>query len=175
MSWDADEAARRLDAKFDDDVSKLELPAPNVCFSEIRAYLQTWTNRRRIRSFRHLSRKVDGGDWLINAGPTMQKGPHEEAIQFRSGAQLSSGVTLRRDVDSTRLVACRFHLLLPQGSGLAFVRIDLNPANKEEDALREPRSHLHPGFPHVHLPFPVLRPLEVLDRLFHVVEPTFVA
>jgi hypothetical protein len=70
-------------------------------------------------------------------------------------------------------VSYRFHLHLPPTSGLRFVRIDLNSYKEGHDQLHMPRSHVHPGFEGIHIPFPAMRPLEVLDRIFHVIEPHF--
>jgi hypothetical protein len=32
---------------------------------------------------------------------------------------------------------------------------------------------MHPGFEGIHMPFPVMTPIEVLDRIVHVIEPHF--
>src|ERR1017187_3895315 len=53
-------------------------------------------------------------------------------------------------------------------------RFDLN--DKAHDSpLHEPRCHYHPGVDEVRLPCPVLTPLEVLDRIFLVIEPQLLA
>ena len=53
-------------------------------------------------------------------------------------------------------------------------RFDLN--DKAHDSpLHEPRCHYHPGADDVRLPCPALTPLEVLDRIFLVIEPQLLA
>jgi hypothetical protein len=71
------------------------------------------------------------------------------------------------------LAAYRFQLNLPDGNSPSFYRFDLNP-EAHETPLFEPRCHLHPGLEEVRLPCPVLTPLEVLDRIFLVIEPQLV-
>jgi hypothetical protein len=122
---------------------------------------------------RALSARTEKGDTQINAGPTIFREPCETCIQFRSGAQLSFGITLRSDGTRTTLLSYRFYLSLLPASGLRFVRIDLNAPKEDYDPLHMPRSHIHPGAEGIHIPFPAMRPLEVLDRIVHVIEPYF--
>ncbi len=173
--WDARAAAKLLELRTTADLDGFELPPPHDCFSEIRFYLQRMTDTRRTANGpRPLSRRVlDTGETQINAGPTVFHQGSADCIQFRSGAQLAFGISLRVDAGRTKILSYRFHLQLLPSSGLHFVRIDLNPVPDDDDPLQRPRSHIHPGFENVHLPFPVMRPLEVLDRIFHVIEPAF--
>ena len=176
-AWDPAEAARALERKTADDLGRLKLPAPHECFRQIRIYLQRLTDTGRTTNGARLlsQRTLDNGDSQINAGPTTVKQhlPCGDCIQFRSGAQLSFGITLRSNGKASSLLAYRFYLKLPSGSGLGFVRIDLNGLSTDYNPLRMPRSHFHPGFEHIHLPFPVIEPLAVLDRIVHVIEPHF--
>lgn len=173
--WDAAAAAKALDARMAADLDNMELPAPHECFREIRSYLQRQTDTGRTRNGARLlsQRALDNGDTQLDAGPTVFREPCDTCVQFWSGAQLSFGITLRTDGHKSKLLSYRFHLQLLPTSGLRFVRIDLNPPKKDNDPLRMPRSHLHPGFEGVHIPFPVMRPLEVLDRICLVIEPCF--
>ena len=120
-------------------------------------------------------RKLSTGETQINAGPTIFREPCSRCVQFESGAQLSFGITFRENevTGRTEILSYRFHLQLLPASGLRFVRVDLNPLGGANDPLHVPRSHVHPGFERVHIPFPAMRPLEVLDRIFHVIEPAF--
>jgi hypothetical protein len=171
--WDRAAAAKDLEARTADDIAKIDLPAPHECFSEIRIYLQRATDNRQTRNGVHvLSQKREDGDTLINAGPTIFREPCPDCIQFASGAQLKFGITLRFDGVKTTLLAYSFHLQLLSSSGLRFVRIDLNRPSGNADP-HMPRSHVHPGFENIHLPFPVMQPLEILDRIVHVIEPHF--
>ena len=173
--WDANAAARLLEIRTDANLDDLQLPQPYRCFTEIQYYLQRMTDTHRTtnRTLPLSRRTLDTGEMQINAGPSIFREPGESCIQFRSGAQLSFGVTVRVRNGRTELLAYRFHLELLPTSGIKFVRIDLNPAGRGHDPLHTPRSHFHAGFPQVHFPWPVMRPLEVLDRIFHVIEPAF--
>jgi len=172
--WERAVAARGLEARTADDIGKIDLPAPHEYFSEIRIYLQRMTDIGRTRNGAHvLAQKKENDDTLINAGPTMFREPCATCIQFTSGAQLKFGITLRFDGTRTTLLAYTFYLHLLASSHLSFVPIDLNPPSCSYDPLHIPRSHMHPGLENIHLPFPVMQPLEILDRIFHVIEPHF--
>lgn len=173
--WNRAEAAKALETRTAADLSNIELPIPHECFREIRIYLQRLTDTGRTKNGVHLlSRRVlENGDTLINAGPTIFREPGDGCVQFHSGAELSFGITLRFDGAKTTLLSYRFYLNLLPASGLRFVRIDLNPSNEDYDPLHVPRSHMHPGFEGIHIPFPVMQPLEILDRIVHVIEPHF--
>jgi hypothetical protein len=83
---------------------------------------------------------------------------------------LSFGITLRQANQRCSLVAYRFQLNLPDGHSTSFYRFDLNE-KAHDTPLLEPLCHFHPGTEEVRLPCPVLTPLEVLDRIFLVIEP----
>jgi len=173
--WNPAGAARALEVRTAADLGNIELPAPHECLREIRLYLQRMTDTGRTKNGVHQlsSRTLENGDSQINAGPTIFREPCSNCIQFLSGSQLSFGITLRFDCAKTTLLAYRFYLCLLPRSGLRFVRIDLNAPNPNYDPLHVPRSHMHPGFEGVHIPFPVMRPMEILDRMVHVIEPHF--
>jgi hypothetical protein len=173
--WNQAEAAEGLERRTAADLGSMDLPAPHECFRQIRLYLQRLTDVGGTKNgVQVLSRKeLENGDAQIDAGPTIFREPCETCVQFHSGAQLSFGITLRFDGTKTTLLSYRFYLHLPAGSGLRFVRVDLNPPKQEYDSLHMPRSHIHPGFEGIHIPFPVMRPLEILDRIVHVIEPYF--
>ena len=178
-SWDYAAAARASEQRWTSLIETVSLPSPNVLVRQVRTYLQRMTDTGRVirgpRSISHLVSvfQEDEGYVQINVGPTIFKEPCEDCIRFRSGAQLSFGLTVRQDNLGVRLISYRFYLDLLNTSGLRFVRIDLNPPKSEYDPLHIPRSHIHTGFEGIHLPFPVMHPLEVLDRIFHVIEPHF--
>lgn len=170
--WDATAAALLLEQRTARDVAGLTLPSPETCFRDLRDYLVGMSHRRRIRPYSLLKQRRSAEELAIEAGPQIFRAPCADCIQFASGALLSFGVTLSAANGQSELLACRFHLQLPSTAGLEFIRIDLDPASGSVDPLRKPRSHLHPGFD-VHVPFPVLQPLEALDRIFEVIEPAF--
>jgi hypothetical protein len=173
--WNRVEAAKALEARTEADLANISLPPPHEYFRDIRIYRQRATDGGRTRNGVHvLSRhSLGNGDTQINAGPTIFRDPCENCIQFRSGAQLAFGVTLRFDGAQSTLLAYRFYLSLLPASGLRFVRIDLNAPKETYDPLHMPRCHMHPGFEGIHMPFPVMTPIEVLDRIVHVIEPHF--
>jgi len=175
--WNRAGAARALEARTAADLVHMDVSAPHECFREIRFYLQRATDTGRTRNGVHVlsRRELENGDTQINAGPTIFREPCETCIQFPSGAQLSFGITLRFDGSQTTLLAYRFYLHLLPASGLRFIRIDLNSPKEDYDPLHLPRSHMHPGFEGIHIPFPAMRPLEILDRMIHVIEPHFTA
>ncbi len=91
------------------------------------------------------------------------------AGDFDSGARLSFGLTLQEDGKRSRLVSFRYQYNMPEGKSPSFLRFDLNHA-AHENPLMEPLCHLHPGLDEVRLPFSVHHPLEILDRMFFVVD-----
>ncbi len=173
--WNSNEAATLFEARTDEACAKIDLPPPHEHLRELRIYLQRMTDTGRTSNGAHLlsRRGLENGDTQINAGPTIFHEPCTTCIQFRSGAQLSFGITLRVGATSTSLLSYRFHLSLFPASGLRFIRIDLHAHKEGYDPLHMPRSHMHPGFESVHIPFPVMSPLEVPDRIFNVIEPRF--
>ena len=173
--WDPLSAAKAQDARTSAELLRLGLPEPGEYVTDIRFYLQRMTDRGRTLNGARLVAIQDAGNGtsLIEAGPTVFKEPCEQCILFRSGAKLSFGVTLRSDTRRSTMLAYRFHLQLLPASGLKFVRIDLNTASDVRNGLDQPRSHIHPGFEGIHIPFPLMSPLEVLDRIFRVIEPYF--
>jgi hypothetical protein len=148
---------------------ELSLSAPKRLLSEIRAYLiarqddgHPGTNLHQALKFRNSTDET-----TINLGPTIDKGNLDGHFTFRSGARLSFGVTVRDCRQASVLVAYRFDYRDKNG----FQRFDLN-AKPHTDPLREPRAHLHPGQEDIRIPTPHLSPMEVLDILFVVIEPT---
>ena len=173
---DPNAIALAFEAKAEAYLRGLALPKPDAYYREIRNYLQRERDKGRIKTGHQSVRilKQQDGSTLINVGPSIYKNPCQECIQFQSTAELSLGITLSTQGSDTELLSYRFHLQLPERSGLSFVRIDLNgPPKAGHDHLQVPRSHVHPGFEEAHIPFPVMTPLEVLDRIFHVIEPHF--
>jgi len=145
------------------------LPPPKRLRSEIFAYLiarqddgHPGTNLHNAFKFR-----TSSDETTINLGPTIDKGEIDGHFVFRSGARLSFGVTVRDCRQASVLVAYRFDYRDKSG----FQRFDLN-AKPHTDPLREPRAHLHPGQEDIRIPTPHLSPMEVLDILFFVIEPT---
>lgn len=103
-------------------------------------------------------------------GPSIDKGPTDLHFNLESGARLSFGITLREGNGRCSLVAYRFQLNLPETQSPPFYRFDLNEKG-HESPLTEPRCHYHLGVEDVRLPCPALTPLDVLDRVFMVIEP----
>lgn len=171
--WDSLHGANALETRTATDLEAITFTSPDQCFRAIRLYLQRMKDTGRTSSGVHVLQrgKVEDDGVVITAGPSMFREPCGDCVQFSCGAQLSFGITLRLDLTVVRLSSYRFHLSLPKTSGLRFFRIDLNPPKTTYNSLHSPRSHMHPGFENVHVPFPVMQPLAVLDRIFHMIEP----
>lgn len=153
--WDKAAAAKALDERTNADLSNFDLSSPIDFFKELRWYLQRTTDTGRTRNGVHMlsRRTLDTGDTQINAGPTIFRDPCDTCIRFSSGARLAFGIILRAVDGKTTLLSYRFHLHLLPRSGLGFLRIDLNAPKGEYDPLHQPRSHMHPGFEGIHIPF----------------------
>jgi hypothetical protein len=163
------------DAKAHRECSEAVHGSPKLVFSEIRAYmirraeeLETSNNPIQLLKLREETH----GMAVIVLGPTIDKGPTNEHFHFDSGARLSFGVTLRERDRGSELVAFRFHYQLPDNTSPAYFRFDLNET-LHTDPLSEPRCHLHPGLDEIRLPLPLHDPIEILDRIFFVLEPAF--
>ena len=166
-----EEAKRRalsLDRVLSEQVRQLPSVKPTRVFLRLRAYLEHQGGKLR----------KTGPDFhglvSIYLGPGIDKGPTTDHFVFDSGAHLSFWLTVRETGSGFSLVAYRFHYSSPAGSSPAFLRFDLN-RQAHNDPLTEPRCHLHPGLDDVRLPLPVLDPLEVLDRIFFVIEPALLS
>jgi hypothetical protein len=158
--WDAVAAARSLDDRVADDLDRVELPPAPHFTGQLRFYLQRMTDcGKLLRGARSISqRETAEGYTQIDVGPTIYRATGDDCLILKSGARMSLGITLRIDGSSSRLLAYRFHLELLPSSGLRFVRIDLNAPKSEYDPMHIPRSHIHPGFENVHVPFPAMHP-----------------
>ncbi|MGH9444923.1 MAG: hypothetical protein ACRD3O_04235 [Terriglobia bacterium] len=169
------ERARRraegLDSKSHDEIGQLRLGRPNEVLSEIRAYLLRRSEEMDTRNYpiRLLKQHATNGVLLIALGPTVDKGSTPEHFHFDSGARLSFGLTLREVGRQSRLVSFRYHYQLPAARSPEYLRFDLNDA-PHADPLVEPRCHLHPGLENVRIPLSLHHPLEILDRIFFVIE-----
>jgi hypothetical protein len=169
---DAVKRATSLDTKLREQIDRLYLPPAHEIFSSLRAYLIRRANEVSIANNPWISlkfRKVTNGISLIVLGPTIEKGSTSDHFHFDSGARLSFGLTLREQGRATQLVSFRYHYQLPVGASPIFLRFDLNPS-ANEDPLNEPLCHLHPGLEEVRLPLSLHDPLEILDRIFFVVD-----
>jgi hypothetical protein len=169
---DALKRATSLDTKLQAQVDGFSLPPAHKVFSSIRAYLirrademSTTNNPWNLLKLR----EATNGIWLIALGPTIDKGPTPGHFNFDSGARLSFGLTLRDHERGTRLVSFRYQYQRPDGTSPNFLRFDLNPA-AHGNPLAEPLCHLHPGLDGVRLPLSLHDPLEILDRIFFVID-----
>jgi hypothetical protein len=166
--------ASELDGRLDAERAKLSLPRPDLVFKQLRLYLEDQAKRlRKPQNIVKLVRFCESHDeFVIELGPSFDKGDSETHFHFPSGARLSFGITLRRQGAGGVLIAYRFCLKLPVSSSVDCFLFNLNPM-AHTDPLREPRFHVHPGFLHFRIPLPALSPLDVLDRIFFVIEPAF--
>ena len=148
------------------------MEAPHKVFSSINAYLIRRAGEIAAENNPWNSLKfttASKGVWLIAMGPTIDEGETPGHFHFDSGARLSFGLTLQEDGNRSRLVSFRYQYNLPDGKSPSFLRFDLNRAS-HENPLAEPLCHLHPGLKDVRLPSSLHHPIEILDRIFFVVD-----
>jgi hypothetical protein len=163
--------AAALDLKIDRDVTEHLHGAARQVFIDIRAYLIRRSDEMDTRNspIQLLKLHQEKGTAVILLGPTFDKGPSPQHFNFDSGARLSFGLTLRERGDNSEVVSFRFHFQLPEDHRPEYFRFDLNGVS-HEDPLFEPRCHLHPGLEEVRIPILLTNPVEILDRIFFVIE-----
>ena len=105
--------------------------------------------------------------WVILGGATFDKGQDgSEFFYRRDGARISFVVIVMYANGTLALLAYRFHLQFPAGINPAYVRFDLNP-EPSDDALLEPRCHIHAGAEMLRVAAPLMGPVEILDKLLY--------
>jgi hypothetical protein len=164
--------ASSLDLRIRNQVDDLLLKRPYEVVSDIRAYLIRRADEMSVGNnpWKLLKFREDvGGFWLIALGPSIDKGDTADHFHFDSGARLSFVIVLREHDNSARLITFRYQYQLPDGASPSFLRFDLNQAT-HENPLTEPLCHLHPGLEDVRLPLSLHAPIEILDRIFFVVD-----
>lgn len=167
----APKRALRLDEKLEADLQAIKLPSFRRVLTDIRVYLLKQNSEVDRRNNVHGILKDDrsGSAHSIWLGPQFDKGPTGSHYFLKSGSRLSFGITLKEESGHCSLIAYRFHLHLATPVGPTFYRFDLNE-DQHTTPLHEPRSHLHPCDDDIRLPFPPLQPIEILDRIFQVIE-----
>jgi hypothetical protein len=172
MPGGAPERAKKLDVGLERQVESIVLPSSRDMIAEVGTYLrkQNADSGNRNNVYKILKTVTSRGVVSMTLGPSFDKGPTDSHFYLESGSRLSFGITLRESNRRCSLVSYRFQLNLPEGRLPSFYRFDLND-KAHETPLFEPRCHFHPGVEEVRLPCPALTPLEVLDRIFLVIEP----
>jgi hypothetical protein len=167
----ARQRAAALDCNTHDALTALRLEPPRELFTQIRGYLfrrsqemKTENNAYKLLSYRPSNDLAE-----IELAPMIDKSTTPDHFRFDSGARLSFGLILREVDGRSEVVSFRYHYVFPHGQSPHYLRFDLNKA-PHDDPLAEPRCHLHPGIDDVRIPFSVHNPLEVLDRIFFVLE-----
>lgn len=167
----ARQRAAGLDSNTHDALTALRLEPPRELFTHIRGYLfrrcqemKTENNAYKLLSYRPSNDLAE-----IELGPMIDKGPTPDHFRFDSGARLSFGLILREVDGRSEVVSFRYHYVFPDGQSPQYLRFDLNKA-PHDDPLAEPRCHLHPGIDDVRIPFSVHNPIDILDRIFFVLE-----
>jgi hypothetical protein len=175
MPGGAPERARTLDEGLERLVESIVLPSSRDMIAEVGTYLrkQDADTGNRNNVYKILKTATSHDIVYMTVGPSFDKGPTDSHFYLESGSRLSFGITLRENNRRCSLVSYRFQLNLPEGRIPSFYRFDLND-KAHETPLFEPRCHFHPGVEEVRLPCPALTPLEVLDRIFLVIEPQLV-
>ncbi len=174
MPGGAPDRAKTLDGEIERRLGSMVLPPLRDIVAELRTYLLTQNVNIGNKNNVYGIFKIVGSQDVVSVtvGPTFDKGPTESHFYLESRSRLSFGITLRESNRRSSLLAYRFQLNLPEPQTQlpAFYRFDLND-RADETPLFEPRCHFHPGIDDVRLPCPALTPLEVLDRIFLVIEP----
>lgn len=172
MAAGAPERAKRLDGELERLVESIVLPSSRDAIAQVRTYLLRQDAEAGNRNNVHgIFKTITSQDVVyMTVGPSFDKGPTESHFYLESGARLSFGITLRARDRRCSLVSYRFQLNLPEAHSPSFYRFDLND-KAHEAPLFEPRCHFHPGLDDVRLPCPALTPMEVLDRIFLIIEP----
>ena len=163
--------AETLDTKTDHELTQLRLDRPHKVLSQIRAYFLRRSEEMKTKNnLIQLLRFYSENDYAqIDLGPSIDKGSTPQHFHFDSGARLSFGLTLRELNRESQVISFRFHFTFPDGRSPQYLRFDLNQG-LHADPLAEPRCHLHPGIDDVRIPFSVHHPIEILDRIFFVLE-----
>jgi len=171
----AHERAQTLDSAIEASLASLSLPSSKDLMAQLRTYLSRQEAEiHKGNNVHSILRKAESRARVtITLGPTFDEGPTDQHFHLESGARLSFGVNLREANGRCALVAYRFQLNLPESRTSSFYRFDLNREG-HPTPLYEPRCHIHPGLEEVRLPFPALTPVEVLDRIFLVIEPELI-
>jgi hypothetical protein len=169
---DARKLARELDVQLETFARTIEGSALAL-FQRVRGYLLR--QDRRLGTKHNLEQIVQydqgpGDKFQIFLGPPIDKGPSPSFFNFPSGARLSFSIAVREHDDQCDILSYRFHFNFPNGHSPEFVRIDLLDKS-HSDPLKEPLAHIHPGIHSIRLPCPPLTPIEVLDRVFFVLDP----
>ncbi len=174
--WNSIERAVEFETGVNAQIDALSLPNPRQYQRLLDLYLQDLVScrilagkRSRLRTLRDQFHNfvIDQGHWHgePNESPV-------ESLHFTDGAKLGFIITLRETPAGARLVEATFNLALPPTAGLKFLSIHIE-AETPNDLLRKSRSHCHPGFQSIHLPFPVMEPRAILDRIAFEIVPKF--
>jgi hypothetical protein len=172
MPGGAPQRAKALDERIERLLASIILPSSRDAIAHVRTYLlkQNADIGNRNNVYRIFKTATSQNIVSISVGPTFDKGPTDSHFYLESGSRLSLGIFLRESNGRCSLVAYRFQLNLPEPQSPSFYRFDLNE-KAHDTPLSEPRCHYHPGTDDIRLPCPALTPLEVLDRIFLVIEP----
>jgi hypothetical protein len=172
MPGGAPERARKLDGGLERLVESIVLPSSRDMIAQVRTYLlrQDADTGNKNKVYNIFKTTTSRDVVYMTVGPSFDKGPTDSHFYLESGSRLSFGITLCESNRRCSLVSYRFQLNLPEGLSPSFYRFDLND-KAHETPLFEPRCHFHPGLDEVRLPCPALTPLEVLDRIFLVIDP----
>jgi hypothetical protein len=167
----ARQRAAALDSNTHAALTALRLEPPRELFTQIRGYLfrRSQEMKTENNAYKLLSYRPSKGLAEIELGPMIDKVLTPEHFHFDSGARLSFGLTLREVDGRSEVVSFRYHYVLPDGHSPQYLRFDLLDV-PHPDPLAEPRCHLHPGIDDVRIPFSVHHPIEILDRIFFVLE-----
>jgi hypothetical protein len=165
--------AKRRDDSLGTRIAEYRLSPAWKLLNEIRAYLIRRSEEIQVQNVpEKLLKYYDDkkGSASISMGPSFDKGNDEGQFVFDSGARLSFGLTVAFDNQHSRLHSFRFHYRAGDALGVPFIRFELR-GGAHDNPLFEPRCHVHPGLEQVRIPIDIHDPIDILDRIFFVIEP----
>jgi hypothetical protein len=98
---------------------------------------------------------------IVGGEKNQQRDPGVPHFKRHDGAWFDFSITVRERDEQLELLAYDFELRFPPGSGVPFLRLDLNLPGHDNDA-RDLRCHLHPGADDLQVPAPLMTPPELL-------------
>ncbi|GEM_PF-4955257 len=163
--------ARRHENSINQQLETLSLPQPERYRQALHKYIQSIDDSRALRAKpARLECNKSKGNFEISQGPPILKPDSVGQLIFKNNTQLAFTLTLRDTGSASILVAASYSLQLPEYQTAVstfrpgFFRIHLE-AQTPLDPLQKSRSHFHPGLQHIHIPFPIMEPLAVLNFL----------
>lgn len=98
---------------------------------------------------------------IVGGEKNQQRDQNIPHFKRGDGAWFDFSIVVRERGGQLELLAYDFELRFPPGTGVPFLRLDLNLPGHDNDA-RDLRCHLHPGADDLQVPAPLMTPSELL-------------